>query len=182
MVLDPQALRGRERTTVTLKVKDMVLEDALRKVVKLAGLRYDLLDEALFISTTERLAEVRQREEARRLLEARASRRGGWDRERAMKGAFDKKVSFEFVETPLSEAVSFLQTLTKVSMILDPEATGGREKPVNLRVSNMTLGPAFRWILRLAGLEYSIGDDAVRIFMPGERPPTENEHEDDEPF
>lgn len=35
----------------------------------------------------------------------------------------EKKVSFEFVDTPLGEAVIFLSTFTKVKMTFDPQTT-----------------------------------------------------------
>ena len=163
MFLDPHALRKGDNAPVTLKVKDMVLEEALKRVVKLADLDYALIDEAVFVSTPERLAEVRSREESRRAAEAKASEHEGWNWERAMKRVFARKVTFEFVDTPLSEAMSFLQTLTKVSMILDPKATEGREEPITLRATNMALGPAFRWMLRLADLDCTYKNGAIFV-------------------
>ena len=79
----------------------------------------------------------------------------------------DKRVSFEFVQTPLSEAVQFLQNLTKVNMILDPVAIKDvGDAPITLRVSQMKLELALDWILRLAGLQYMLKDNAIFISKP----------------
>jgi len=79
----------------------------------------------------------------------------------------DKRVSFEFVQTPLSEAVQFLQNLTKVNMIIDPVALDeGGNQPITLRVSQMKLELALDWILRLAGLSYMLRDNAIFISSP----------------
>jgi len=86
---------------------------------------------------------------------------------KSIRAKLDRKVSFEFVDTPLSEAINFLQTLTHVNMIIDPRATrGGRDVPVNLKVSDMNLGLALEWILKLAELDYQLKDNAVFISQP----------------
>jgi len=85
-----------------------------------------------------------------------------WEKE--VRRKLDRKVSFEFAETPLTEAISFLQTLTKVNMIIDPaaaEASGST--PITLKVTNMTLGLALDWILKLADLDFALRDNAIFI-------------------
>lgn len=88
-----------------------------------------------------------------------------WVRE--IRRKLQERVSFEFVETPLSEAVQFLQNLTKVNMILDPQAIEEiGDVPITLRVTRMSLDLALGWILRLAGLQYALKDNAVFISRP----------------
>jgi len=85
-----------------------------------------------------------------------------WAREIERK--LERKVSFEFAETPLTEAVTFLQTLTKVNIIIDP--TAAEEKgstPITLKVTNMTLRLALDWILKLADLDYALSDHAIFV-------------------
>ncbi len=81
---------------------------------------------------------------------------------------FDRRVTFEFVDTPLNEAIAFLQTLTKLTIILDPKAAegGGASVPITLRVTNMELRLALKWILRLAGLDYTLKKEAIFISTP----------------
>lgn len=81
----------------------------------------------------------------------------------------DRKVTFEFVETPLSEALQFLQTLTETTIILDPSAfddDGGDSTPITLNVTKMPLRVALKWILRLADLDFALKNEAVFISTP----------------
>ncbi|MBI3828907.1 MAG: hypothetical protein HY291_05290 [Planctomycetes bacterium] len=79
-----------------------------------------------------------------------------------------RHVSFEFVDTPLEEAIAFLDSLTKVNFILDPKASakGDGKIPITLRVADMELETALAWILRLANMEYDLRNQAVFIFRP----------------
>jgi hypothetical protein len=57
MVLDPTVVdEGNNKRPVTLKVADMRWGAALDWILRLVDLRYDLRDEAIFISTRDRLA------------------------------------------------------------------------------------------------------------------------------
>jgi len=90
-----------------------------------------------------------------------------WKKE--IRKQMDRRVTFEFVDTPLEEAINFLQTLTKVNMILDPNAFtggGGADVPITLKVSDMELSLALKWILRLAELDYTLKNEAVFISTP----------------
>jgi len=94
-----------------------------------------------------------------------------WKRD--IRAKLQRKVSFEFVDTPLEEAIAFLQTLTKINMILDPNAlkgAGGARTAITLKVSDMTLELALKWILRLAELDYTIKNRAVFISKPDRLP------------
>ncbi|HYG74389.1 MAG TPA: hypothetical protein VEK08_05230 [Planctomycetota bacterium] len=74
-----------------------------------------------------------------------------------------RKVTFEFVDTPLDEAVSFLRSLANVTMIVDPKVIAGGAPAINLRVTDMSLDLALEWILKLADLEYALKDNAIFI-------------------
>jgi len=90
-----------------------------------------------------------------------------WKRQIARK--LDRKVTFEFVDTPLSEALQFLQTLTDTTIVLDPRASeesGGDNTPITLNVTNMPLRTALKWILRLADLDFALKGEAVFISTP----------------
>ncbi|HYG74388.1 MAG TPA: hypothetical protein VEK08_05225 [Planctomycetota bacterium] len=86
-----------------------------------------------------------------------------WKQE--IKKKLSRHVSFEFVDTPLSEAIQFLNSLTKVNIILDPKiaAEGADKTPITLRVQDMEMDLALKWILRLAELEYDLRQQAVFI-------------------
>jgi len=78
-----------------------------------------------------------------------------------------RKVTFEFVDTPLEEAIGFLRGLANVTMIVDPKVVAGGAAPaINLRVTDMSLDLALEWILKLADLEYALQDSAIYISKP----------------
>jgi hypothetical protein len=66
-----------------------------------------------------------------------------------------RKVSIEFVDTPLQEALTFLQTVSKVGIILDPRAaTKVAGRKINLRVTEMLLDEVLDKICKEAGLAW----------------------------
>jgi len=70
----------------------------------------------------------------------------------AIRAKLQRRVSFDLCDTPVPEAIAFMQAMTKVSMVVAPVE---RElPPINLRVDDMRLENAWRWALRLAGLDY----------------------------
>ncbi|MCX7806179.1 MAG: hypothetical protein N3A38_13460, partial [Planctomycetota bacterium] len=97
-----------------------------------------------------------QEEERQRVMPA-------WQQEIMRRMA--RKVSFDFVDTPLSEVIAYLTSLTRVNIILDPKAAqeGADKAPITLRVREMELETALRWILRLANLDYDLRNQAVFI-------------------
>jgi len=98
---------------------------------------------------------------------AESSAIGKTEKEEAWKSDIRKKlqrkVTFEFVDTPLDEAVSFLRSLANVTMIVDPKVIAGGAPAINLRVTDMSLDLALEWILKLADLEYALKDNAIFI-------------------
>ncbi|MFH0939214.1 MAG: hypothetical protein V1899_08035 [Planctomycetota bacterium] len=76
-----------------------------------------------------------------------------------------RRVTFEFADTPLSDTINFLNNFTQINIILDPRMiTDGVDKaPITLRVADMEMEVALRWILRLAELEYDLRNQAVFV-------------------
>ena len=95
--------------------------------------------------------------------ETRKTAEEPWKQE--IRKKLSRRVSFEFVDTPLTEAIAFLNSLTKVNIILDPKvaAEGGDKTPITLRVQDMEMEQALRWVLRLAELEFDLRNQAVFI-------------------
>jgi general secretion pathway protein D len=103
----------------------------------------------------------------RESVEAQEAGEPEWKRD--VRRMLDRKVTFEFVDTPLQEAIRFLETLTRTTLVLDArafEGGAGATSPITLRVSDMPLHLALRWILRLADLDYVLKDEAVFISTP----------------
>jgi type II secretory pathway component HofQ len=86
------------------------------------------------------------------------------DWKKAIRTKLEQKVSFDFVDVPLEDVVQFLRHLTDLTIVLDPKAVeSGDPKPITLRVTEMPLGRALDWIVRLADLKYVLRDNAVFI-------------------
>lgn len=61
------------------------------------------------------------------------------------------KVSFEFIDTPLSETITFLNSLVRNSGAkIEVSDTAPRDAAINLRVTDMKLGMALEWLAKLA--------------------------------
>ncbi|HUT37408.1 MAG TPA: hypothetical protein VNE39_28260 [Planctomycetota bacterium] len=86
--------------------------------------------------------------------------------ETRIREALERKVTFDFVETPLADVVSFLGSLTEASMVLDTEALKGGMPNVSLRVQDMRLEAALNWLCKLVGLRYALRDEAIFISRP----------------
>ena len=86
--------------------------------------------------------------------------------EARVRESLERKVSFDFVETPLQDVVTFLSSLAGVSVIVDTEAIKGTRHDVTLRVQDMRLGSALNWICKLVGLKYGLKHEAIFISEP----------------
>jgi len=86
--------------------------------------------------------------------------------EAKIREAMNKKISFDFVETPLQDVVTFISSLVDVTIVLDTEAVKDEPKTITLRVNDMRLESALNWVLKLVGLKYTLKDEAVFISKP----------------
>ncbi len=184
ILIAPAATEAKGTTPITLKVTDMKLEIAFDWILRLADLDYALLDEAVFVSTAEGL-----KEESGRVAPAGGAFKAVAEEDepkrlRKLRELLERKVSFEFVDTPLNEAVEFLGTLTKVPMALDRasfEGGSGASVPISLRVLDMPLRSALRWIGRFADVDYVMDDEAIKVTnRAGRSAPPKDEPEGDD--
>ena len=83
--------------------------------------------------------------------------------ENRIREGMGKKISFDFVETPLQDVISFMSSLVGVTIVLDTEALGDAVPNVTLRVNDMRFESALGWICKLVGLHYGLRDEAVYI-------------------
>ena len=86
--------------------------------------------------------------------------------EMRIREAMGKKISFDFVETPLQDVVAFVSSLTDVTIVLDAEAIRDEAPMVTLRVSDMRLEAALNWVLKLVNLKYVLKDEAIFVSKP----------------
>ncbi|NQT88605.1 hypothetical protein HQ560_17700, partial [bacterium] len=85
--------------------------------------------------------------------------------ESAIRAAMNKKISFDFVETPLQDVISFISGVVDVTIVLDNEAIRDEAQPpvVTLRVNEMRLESALKWVLKLVNLKYALRDEAIFV-------------------
>ena len=81
-----------------------------------------------------------------------------------LKATLERKISFDFVETPLRDVVSFLQQITNATIILDENVVDQLANPeITLKVADMKLNIALDWIVEAVDLEYALRDEAIFI-------------------
>lgn len=97
------------------------------------------------------------------ISERAPSKRLAWQKK--IEQVLKKKVSFHFVDMPLSEAIERLRNLSGLNFVLDPQTDAG-DTPINLRIQNMTLRLALKWVLKLCDLDYTVRDGAIFITSP----------------
>jgi hypothetical protein len=147
IVIDAPVLKDRD-PTVTSRVKDVSVRDALKHILPPMGLTHVIFDGVLVIATPKRAKTVFAPE-----AEAVPSRMP-WE---------VKDISFDFVETPIQDVLSFVAGAGGHMIILDPK----HEHPaVTLRVDNMPEDRALRWICRLTGSRYRWVGDVVLMAEP----------------
>ena len=86
------------------------------------------------------------------------------------KAQLERRVTFEFVDTPLLETTNFLGNLLRLNVIVDRPSLQNYEEggpAINLKVKNEPLGETLKQLLQQAGLEYEIRDEAFYIFKSG---------------
>ena len=121
--VDPEAT-GEARKSITLKIVDMTSGNALKWVTRLANLDYVVKDNAVYISTQDKVKAVRQRSVASPL----GTTPSGENFERNWRDEIRRKlrtyISFPFGETPLEESIQIIRSETKCNIIHDPMAVG----------------------------------------------------------
>jgi hypothetical protein len=83
-----------------------------------------------------------------------------------MEAKLSRKITFDFLETPLEKAVEILSAKTGINIKIDPQVkTKGKE--VTLRVEEMRFEAALHWIARLLDLWWEIKDNVIILEQIG---------------
>lgn len=85
-----------------------------------------------------------------------------------IKKKLEKKVSFEFLETPFDKIIEFLRDFANVNVV-NCTKDRGSTIPVTLEVADMPLEQALAWICRSAGSEMKIENGALFIIETGKK-------------
>jgi type II secretory pathway component HofQ len=128
VVVDPSA-RSKE---VRLKMNDTKVETALKLITRQTGTTFTAVGEALFISHKSRVDAASHKSPFLSI------------RNRKLRDQLGKKISFDFVDTPLPDVAAFLANRTGmniVSLVPKTDATA-----LTLKVNDMRLDSAMHWI------------------------------------
>jgi len=159
IVLDERAVRARKDLDVTLRLEKVDLKTALKWICRLTDLAYTVRDEAIYITTKRHLVGL----EKTVVYDPEA-----W---KPFEATLDEPVSFDFINTPLDDAVAFLRNLKKLNIVIDRPALAGRDDLViTLRLEKTKLKYALAWICRLLDLGYAVKSGAVLISTPDRLP------------
>jgi len=78
--------------------------------------------------------------------------------------ALDQEITLDFQDTDLIDVISFLQKITNVNFVIDPQViAGGAVPPVTLRVEGMRLRYVLDYVMRLTQLNYAMRDQAIYV-------------------
>ncbi len=78
--------------------------------------------------------------------------------------ALDQEITLDFQDTDLIDVISFLQKITNVNFVIDPQViAGGAVPPVTLRVEGMKLRYVLDYVMRLTQLSYVMRDQAIYV-------------------
>ena len=75
----------------------------------------------------------------------------------------EQEVTLDFQDTDLVDVIDFLQRITSVNIVLDPQVIAAAPPPVTLRVEAMKLRFVFDFIMKLTGLNYTLRDEAIFV-------------------
>jgi hypothetical protein len=92
--------------------------------------------------------------------------------EAKIRKALDSLTELDFVDTPLTDVVTYLQDLHKINIAFDHKAMSDAGYRTDVQITRtlrgVTLRSALRLILRDLGLTYVIGDEVLLITIPDE--------------
>lgn len=143
IVLDP-AVRETSDELVTLKVRDLPLDKALKLLLSPLELDYLVEDGIIYILTEKGMDAHR----TRRLNEKLSS----------------LVVTLDFQATPLSEVLSFLSEFSEISFIFDASVMdAARERQVTLQIRNASMRDTLTALMRTVGCRFEVQPAAVVI-------------------
>jgi hypothetical protein len=90
------------------------------------------------------------------------SRDSGQSHEEKIYRALTKKITLEFVDTPISEAIELIQSTTRLTIILAPKVRDAKQL-VTLRVNDMEVSAVIKWITQLTETFAEVKDQAIYI-------------------
>lgn len=144
-VIDPASLD--KKATVTAKLKDATLGAAFKQVLTPAAMEYELRDGVIFIFNKTKLNRDMLMPEdlpIARMLDNRQER-----------------LSYEMVDTPAGAALKQLTEGPGIALVSIDE--GVKKTPVTMKFTDIGLGHAIRWVVRLGGGKLIVDRDGMKV-------------------
>lgn len=169
----PAKLTAEQAKAVEAAIKDLASDEfatreAASKAIADAGIGALPLLQAAMKKTDDVEAQSRMKALAQAFLEEL----GGDEGSEALNNALERKVSFEFIDTPLSETITFLNSLVRNSGAkIEVSDTAPRDAAINLRVTEMKLGMALEWIAKLSDCQLVKSGGTVTVKRKSELDP-----------
>jgi hypothetical protein len=145
--------------TITLKVSEMKAGHALRWIAELVGATAGIEHGAIFVRPAPEEKEKPEKPPVEKEKEDPDTRKV----RKRLKG---RTLSFDFVETPLQDVVSFIAALVDATIVLDPDLDPDR--PVTLRLTDVSAASALHWVARVVGAEVEMRQGAVFLRNTGQ--------------
>jgi hypothetical protein len=141
------------KTEITVRLTKTPARCVLRLLARLAGAKaYRTADGGLRIS---------KKADAGKELPGDEDPAAAW--RKAIVEKLRKKVNFEFVQAPFSEALNFIQSVAETNLVIDPACKDKANAQITLRMNQADLATALLWILEFAGCDYELADGALFI-------------------
>ena len=135
-----------DKKTVTMRVSEMSMERSLQFIAYWTDLEVRYVDGVVRLDVPKGALKLPDLEGTPDGVEARRK--------------FQRRVTFDFVDTSLDEAVAFLRQISGVTVILKPNDNAAA---VNLRFSEITMEDALFWITALGHTSFQWKDNAIFI-------------------
>jgi len=160
IILDDSRLAGIDpMQKLTLHYKDMSVGSIITWVTRSAGLQWCIQDEAIFITSYNRLDQASKLQIETRNAERRAEAARTWAP--AMAETLARNLTVSFNAKSLADCRTSLEALLGVNVILSPSVE--TDEPITVAVSKMSAENVISWVARKADIDYAVMDEAVYL-------------------
>lgn len=150
VVVDPAAT-GK---SVSMKVTNLKLRDAIDVMAKKAGISFHVAAEAAYLGTKTEAS----------IAAAGVSLSSA--RDPKLRAALDRTISFDFANTPFQDVLAFLSQIASINVVTTVDDDSLAKLKTTLRVKDMKMSNAFQWLAVLTNTRIQVRG-AVVMFVPG---------------
>ncbi len=148
IAIDAQALPIIDGT-VTINLKDISLQQALKAVIDAKGLSYQVEHEYIWVTTSDKIRQKRVVERKQNV--------------NFLSKELKKKVSVNFAHAPLRAVLNYLSRSCRVNIVLDEKVFQETDHKVSIDLKDLSLQQALEVILRAHGLSYQVKEEYIWV-------------------